>query len=503
MTEKQMFDYLVAGGLSPIGAAALMGNFQAESNFNARNLQNSFQAKLGHTDDSYTEAVDNGSYTNFVRDGAGYGLAQWTYWSRKENLLNFAKSAGKSIGDKLMQLDFTLWELNGYKAVLQVLKTATSIREASDVVLKKYEQPANQSEAVQKLRAGYGQEIYDRCTGKTDSKNEEVASNMKTRSAVVNLANSWVGKNEADGSYKFIIDIYNSFNGALPRGTKMLYSWPWCACTWSALAIKLGYTDIMPIEISCYYLIERAKSMGIWIEQENRVPKIGEGVIYDWDDGANYATTDNKGNPEHVGVVTEVHESAGYFVVVEGNYSNAVKKRTLSINGRYIRGFISPKYDADGQTTPVQTSGKSVKTVAREVIAGTWGNGDARKKALEAAGYNYAEVQKAVNEILNGGAVKPTAPTPEASATKSVTASDYAQKGPVSSLAGEYKTTAALYMRHGAGTNKKAMVVIPKGTAVQCYGFYSVSGGVKWLYIQVTLDGVKYTGFSSSAYLKK
>lgn len=500
MTEKQMFDYLVAGGLSPIGAAALMGNFQAESNFNARNLQNSFQAKLGHTDDSYTEAVDNGSYTNFVRDGAGYGLAQWTYWSRKENLLNFAKSAGKSIGDKLMQLDFTLWELNGYKAVLQVLKTATSIREASDVVLKKYEQPANQSEAVQKLRAGYGQEIYDRCTGKTDSKNEEVASNMKTRSAVVNLANSWVGKNEVDGSYKSIIDIYNGYKGAFPRSTKMQYGWAWCACTWSALAIKLGYTDIMPIEISCGYLIENAKKMGCWQENDAYVAKPGDAVLYDWGDSGK---GDNTAWPDHVGVIVETNASAGYYVVVEGNYSNAVKKRTLSINGRYIRGFICPKYDADGQTAPVQTSGKSVKTVAREVIAGTWGDGDARKKALEAAGYNYAEVQKAVNEILNGGAVKPTAPTPEASATKSVTASDYAQKGPVSSLAGEYKTTAALYMRHGAGTNKKAMVVIPKGTAVQCYGFYSVSGGVKWLYIQVTLDGVKYTGFSSSAYLKK
>lgn len=105
----------------------------------------------------------------------------------------------------------------------------------------------------------------------------------------------------------------------------MQYSWPWCACTWSALAIKLGYTDIMPIEISCYYLIERAKAMGIWIEQDNRVPKIGEAVLYDWSDGTDYATTDNTGTPDHVGVIVEVHESAGYFVVVEGNYSNAVK----------------------------------------------------------------------------------------------------------------------------------------------------------------------------------
>lgn len=76
-----------------------------------------------------------------------------------------------------------------------------------------------------------------------------------SRQAVLDVAKSWVGKNESDGSYKEIIDLYNSFIGALPRGTKMLYEWPWCAATWSALAIKLGYTAIMPIEISCYYLI--------------------------------------------------------------------------------------------------------------------------------------------------------------------------------------------------------------------------------------------------------
>ena len=99
--------------------------------------------------------------------------------------------------------------------------------------------------------------------------------------------------------------------------------------------------------------------------------------------------------------------------------------------------------------------------------------------------------------------MKPSGTTPEESATKSVIASDYAQKGPDSSVAGTYKTTADLYMRHGAGKNKKAMVVIPNGTPVSCYGYYSISGGVKWLYIQVVLDGVKYTGFSSGAYLKK
>jgi hypothetical protein len=76
-----------------------MGNLFAESCFIPTNLQNTYEKKLGFTDATYTKAVDNGTYSNFIKDGAGYGIAQWTFWSRKQNLLNFAKSQQKSIGD--------------------------------------------------------------------------------------------------------------------------------------------------------------------------------------------------------------------------------------------------------------------------------------------------------------------------------------------------------------------------------------------------------------------
>lgn len=314
----------------------------------------------------------------------------------------------------------------------------------------------------------------------------------KTREAVVKLARSWEGKKESDGSYKSIIDIYNSYSGPFPRGTKMKYSWSWCACTWSALAIKLGYTSIMPIEISCGYLIKAAQNNGCWQENDGYVGQPGDAVLYDWEDNNK---GDNTAWPDHIGVIIETHKDAGYFVVMEGNYDNAVKKRTLSINGKYIRGFITPKYDNNTVPAPVQSGGKDLKTVAREVIAGTWGNGDARKKNLEAAGYNYKDVQVAVNQILNGSTVtvKPV--------TKKVTASCSAREFD-KKLAKAYKTTADLYMRNDAGTNKKALCLIPKGTEVECYGYYSVANGAKWLYIQVTLDGVQYTGFSHSSYLK-
>ena len=127
-------------------AAGLMGNLFAESGLNPHNLQNTYEKKLGYTDDDYTDAVDSGKYTGFVHDSAGYGLAQWTFWSRKEALLNYVKATGASIGDLETQLGFLWKELaESYATVLAVLKKATSVRQASDAVLLKYEQPKDQS----------------------------------------------------------------------------------------------------------------------------------------------------------------------------------------------------------------------------------------------------------------------------------------------------------------------------------------------------------------------
>lgn len=325
---------------------------------------------------------------------------------------------------------------------------------------------------------------------------------MRNRNTVLKLARSWLGKNERDGSYKEIIDIYNSYSGQLPRNIKMQYNWSWCACTVSALAIKLGYTDIMPIEISCGYLIEKAKQMGIWQENDGYVPKPADEVLYDWDDSGK---GDNIGWPDHVGLVDAVYENAGYFVVLEGNYSDSVKRRTISINGKYIRGFITPKYDDDITYAEAIPENKDLTTVAREVISGQWGSGDERKNKLTAAGYNAAEVQKIVNILLNNQEVaKPSTAEQDQKqpVEKYVVATCAAKKLDVL-IGGTYETTTDLYCRNDAGSNKKALCKIPKGTKVHNFGYYNLFDNVKWLYIAVILDGVQYTGFSSSNYLKK
>lgn len=168
-TEDKIWRFLKAQGLTDAGVAGLMGNLDAESGLCPTNLQDSLEKRVGHSDTTYTAAVDDGTYTNFARDGAGYGLAQWTYWTRKQALLEYARVCGRSVGDLEMQLDFLYHELSTtFKSVLSVLRTATGVRAASDVVLLQFERPEDQGEAVRVERARRGQKFYDKFTGQKE-----------------------------------------------------------------------------------------------------------------------------------------------------------------------------------------------------------------------------------------------------------------------------------------------------------------------------------------------
>jgi hypothetical protein len=147
------------------GVAGLMGNLYAESGLVANNLQNTYNTKLGVSDSEYTSQVDSGtrSMSSFVNDSAGYGIAQWTYYTRKKKLYNYAKNAGSSIGNLTMQVNYLCQELSSdYPSVLSALKSATSVYSASTVVLTQFESPKDQSSSVKSTRASYGQTYYNK-----------------------------------------------------------------------------------------------------------------------------------------------------------------------------------------------------------------------------------------------------------------------------------------------------------------------------------------------------
>lgn len=180
-----------------------------------------------------------------------------------------------------------------------------------------------------------------------------------TRSEIVKQAQAWVGLKESDGSHKKIIDIYNTIS-PLPRGYKLNYKDAWCAGTISALAVVCKATDIIPQECSCTRMIEKAKAMGIWVENDAYKPTAGDIMMYDWDDSGK---GDNVSGPDHVGIVEKI--SGNTITVIEGNYSNAVKRRTIQVNGRYIRGYIVPKYD-EPKVDPAPKVDKDINVPSNE-----------------------------------------------------------------------------------------------------------------------------------------
>lgn len=215
-------------------------------------------------------------------------------------------------------------------------------------------------------------------------------NNGKYASEIVKQAQSWIGRKESDGSHREIIDIYNAHK-PLARGYAVKYTDSWCATFISALAVRLGYTDIIPTECGCQQMIELFKKIGSWVEDDSYNPKIGDIIFYDWQDSG---ASDNTGWSDHVGIVESV--SGNNLVIIEGNYNDSVARRNLKVNGKYIRGYGVPKYDPEINKKPI----KSIDEVAKDVIAGKYGNGETRKKKLEAEGYDYETIRSRVNEIL-------------------------------------------------------------------------------------------------------
>jgi hypothetical protein len=184
-------------------------------------------------------------------------------------------------------------------------------------------------------------------------------------SKVVEQAQAWLGCKESNGTHKQIIDVYNSHR-PLARNYKMRLTDEWCATFVSAVAIKLGYTDIIPTECSCTRMIALLISLGEWEESDSRTPKAGDIIFYDWQDNG---IGDNKGVSDHVGIVEKV--TLTHIYVIEGNYGEEVKRRKITINSKYIRGYGVPKYDAEpkAEQKPTEKSAFTVKEWQEAAIA--------------------------------------------------------------------------------------------------------------------------------------
>ena len=256
--------------------------------------------------------------------------------------------------------------------------------------------------------------------------------------------------------------------------------------------------------------------------------KVGDVILYDWQDNG---VGDNMGSADHVGIVYSV--SGNSFVVIEGNYSNTVKKRNLVVNQRCIRGFIAPKYSSKATsstpstpstpskpTTSTSTKLNSIVkwkgTTITELNVRKWAGTENATcsfsplkanvsvdvcdsvKAKDGSTWYYIKYNGKYG-FVHSSYVRSTsasASSPATSSSKVEGAQNFNK-----AIAGTYKVTSSdgLNLRLGAGTSKGKILAIPSGGTVKCYGYYNVSGGVKWYYVAYKT----YTGYVSSQYLKK
>ena len=343
--EKTIWDFLHGKIGNAYGAAGMMGNLYAESALRPNNLQNTYEKKLGMTDAEYTSAVDGGSYNNFVKDSAGYGLAQWTYWSRKQALLEFAKGSGKSIGDLQMQLDFLWKELQGYTSVLNTLKNATTVKTASDAVLTGYERPADQGDAVKEKRAGYGQTYFDKYAG---TKTEKPVATC-TATKVIAVAVEQIGykekasnnslddksANAGDANYTKYARDFDQKYPSWYNGKKNGFAWcdmfvDWCFLT------AFGYEKALALlcqpersaGAGCTYSLRYFKNKGQFHTSD---PKPGDQIFFG-------TSLDNS---THTGIVESVDKKQVH--TIEGNTSNQVARRNYSLTNSRIPPLLLPR----------------------------------------------------------------------------------------------------------------------------------------------------------------
>lgn len=164
-----------------------------------------------------------------------------------------------------------------------------------------------------------------------------------TRKSVADIALSWKGLKETDGSFKPIIDIYNSIE-PLPRNYRLKYTDAWGPGTVSAAYHQAGASNIFPCECSCDLMIDKAQLLDIWVEGNcGYVPKIADVCAY---------TTEDSNIADHVGIVVSINKKAKAFEVVEGNMASIVGTRTLSVKSKFVKGFIAPIFDEDFAEVP-------------------------------------------------------------------------------------------------------------------------------------------------------
>lgn len=314
---QKIFNYFIGKGLTPIQAAGIMGNLQAESGFKPDIIQGGATAPPDYV----------------PKNGVGFGLAQWTFTGRQQPLVDLAKSQGKPVTDLGLQLDFLWQELNsGFKtSVLDPLKASTTLEEATYLVLEKFEVPAD-IPGNKPIRLGFANGIMDLYGGGASSApvggsttggtcGSSVAASGDA-SAILQIAQQELaaGANEADGSY---------------HKYTMGRSEAWCADFVSWVLKEAGVPFTGGNE---GWNIPSVNGVQQFLQANNEWHPKGQGYEPQPGDIVVY----NEGRDpykSHVNFVLSV-DGGGKFTTIGGNEGNKVSKNShSSFDADYITGY--------------------------------------------------------------------------------------------------------------------------------------------------------------------
>lgn len=369
MTELEIFKKCVGLGMTKAGAAGCTANILHESNGRPENVENTCPI----SDEEYTKGVDNGSYTNFANDHYGYGICQWTYYTRKEALLKYAKEHGVSIADADMQFQFMARELReSYAYVWSTLITTSDPYTAGYVMCEKFERPKD-GETSAKQRGQKAKEIYDRC------KNAGVETVYYDKQKLIDWGYSQIGYHEGDNNwnkYAEIMDKVKDFYNGIKQNQPYCDIWYDCGCYVCYGREAALYLTCQPEKscgAGCKFSAQYYQAKGRFFKSG---PETADQIFFGsgWD------------NVWHTGMVVEVSDT--HVTTIEGNTSDQVAKRTYKLSDPNIFGYGRPRWgnpedgEAPAPETPaapmckpslpelkVGSKGGYVKCLQRQLIA--------------------------------------------------------------------------------------------------------------------------------------
>lgn len=370
--ERAKYIYKVcrAAGMTYAGAIGMLGNLQGEtSDFDPMSCETQYLNRYGLTDAEYTRRADAGEKIHgdyyFTHDSAGYGIVQWTYWARKQGLLDYSKTQGKSVGDLDVQITYMLKELTEhYTPTWLVLRITDSIAKAVQMCVTNYEKPTNQADAISRRTAyanAWAKLIPDGDTAEPSKPTQnKPAGEIYDRRKVIALALAEVGyleKKSADqldnqtanaGSANYTkyardLDALGDFYNGHKQGyawCDVFVDWLMVTCFGEAAALKLLCSKPKSSGAGCTYSLNYYIAAGQFHPRREK-PEVGDQIFF----GA-------VGNSNHTGIVYKVDDTTVY--TVEGNTSGAdgvvpnggaVCKKSYPRSYSGIAGYGRPAYN--------------------------------------------------------------------------------------------------------------------------------------------------------------